>query len=1073
VLTGLAKRLQPVQVQSTADNDLGAVDDSRLVFFGVCLCFLLSGFAALLYQTAWMRLFSVYFGTSVFAVATILATYMAGLAIGAAIAGKILHRVRRPILTYAFLEGLIAISALCVPVFMAGAGMLYEAMVGGQPEPPPAGGFAQPLFYLIASFFVLVIPTACMGATLPLLMRYTIHDQKQIGARTGCLYAINTFGAVLGTILAAFVFLPKLGLNGTVALGVLTNIAVFIIATIVSRKSNPGVLIANDQGPAKDLAKNNGRRRIEWILPIVALSGMVSFIYEVLWTRLLEHIIGGSVTAFATMLAAFLTGIAIGGALGGVLGRHKNGAVWSFVFAQFAIALCSAFAYLNLEGFIPAERNQISHAAMAILVMLPSTIFIGATFPLAVRIFADQAHDAGQKAAAIYSWNTLGAVVGAIAAAFIIIPALGFKGTIVLCVSANLTLGWLAMAGVLKRPLHLISLVMAWLAVVTFLAWKPGRPEAAVRYTAFEMNPSNELREEYYRVGWSSTVLVLSSFGNLQFRSNGLPEAGVLRKGRAPLTNSQQWLGAIPPLLRPEAENMMVVGYGGGVALEFVPDNITEIDVIELDPAVISANWETRKLRKVDPFLDKRINIVINDARNALRLTDKQYDIIVSQPSHPWTAGASHLFTKEYMALTKKRLKEDGILLQWMNAEFVTEDLLRDLVRTLLSEFKYAAVSQSSPKDMHIYASNAPLIREHDFQEMARVIDENSVKYTQIGINNILDIWASFILDEQGAAQFAGRGKLIRDNYNLLATNSRPLGDGLTFVELMKLVKPFDPLLSDNKLNLDSLSENEQLYIIRALRELGMKNRALDLGISLNSEPMKSVVMSTYLRHDRKERKARSLASRILRKFPDNDNAKFLSVYGDLQDEKFDFQNPENIEFIKGAGAHLQMIFNAANHAANDDWPAVIANDAELAKVSITDIYADYAFYLRARARVENKSATKEEFLQALLFTDKAIHLGSRLEYYELRADLATLLRDDGLFTGTLHYLARGYWTELVEKDQFGRFSSAEKKQVLADRIDRYMLSLGKIETPDEIERARELMPLFNRIIRKLAEGEP
>ena len=197
-----------------------AENNNYSTFFAVCACFFLSGLAALLYQTAWMRQFSTVFGTSELAVATVLSAYMGGLAFGAAVAGKYINHAKRPVLTYGILEAAIALSALLVPVLLIAARAAYAQILGGQETPPDASGLGQSLFYFVVAFIVLAIPTACMGATLPLLTRYAVTNDQQIGSRVGALYAINTIGAVFGTIIAAFVLLPAFGLLNTVWFGV-------------------------------------------------------------------------------------------------------------------------------------------------------------------------------------------------------------------------------------------------------------------------------------------------------------------------------------------------------------------------------------------------------------------------------------------------------------------------------------------------------------------------------------------------------------------------------------------------------------------------------------------------------------------------------------------------------------------------------------------------------------------------------------------------------------------------------------------------------------------------------------
>ncbi|MEE8237035.1 MAG: fused MFS/spermidine synthase, partial [Gammaproteobacteria bacterium] len=438
------------------------VAPASFVLPGVVACFFLSGFAALLYQTAWLRQFSLVFGTSELAVAAVLAAYMGGLAAGAAVAGRYIARVRRPILVYGVLEAGIALSALAVPLLLAGARALYTLALGDQPGPPDAATIGQPVFYLVVAFLVLALPTGFMGATLPLLTRHAITTDKQIGPRVALLYAVNTAGAVFGTIAAGFLLLPALGLAGTVWVGVAVNAAVFAIAALLAKRA-PAVVPAGD-AVETSTAKPRGffdsciapflagdrpfaerldvvfRMQPGWILPLVLVSGANAFLYEILWTRMLTHIMGGSIYAFATMLAAFLTGIALGGGLAGRFAADRQRAALMFAMAQIAIAVLSMGVYTWMGPLIPATKTTQVLAVYAVSVMLPATIFIGATFPLAVRILARDEREASAGTARVYTWNTVGAIVGAILAGFFLIPGLGFEGAIRFAVSVNLAL---------------------------------------------------------------------------------------------------------------------------------------------------------------------------------------------------------------------------------------------------------------------------------------------------------------------------------------------------------------------------------------------------------------------------------------------------------------------------------------------------------------------------------------------------------------------------------------------------------------------------------------------------------
>ena len=496
----------------------------RLVYFGVVACFFLSGFAALLYQTAWLRQFSLVFGTSELAVATVLAAYMGGLALGSAVAGRYAGRVTRPVLVYGILEAGIALSALAVPLLLLAARALYASMLGDQPTPPDAATIGQPVFYLLVAFVVLAIPTAFMGATLPLLIRYAVRTDREVGPRVALLYATNTAGAVFGTVVAAFVLLPALGLNRTVWIGVAVNALVFVIAAALARGRRDSAptdettaaaaapqsfamacirpLFAGSE-PLKARLATVFRNQPAWMLPLMLVSGANAFLYEVLWTRMLAHVIGGSIYAFATMLAAFLTGIAIGGGLAGTVAQRRERAAVAFALAQAAIGVLSIGVYAWTGPLIPDAATTWTLALFAVAVMLPATIFIGATLPLSVRVLARDEREASAGTARIYAWNTMGAIVGAILAGFVLIPNLGFEGSIRLAVGVNFFLAlWAATCVARPRP---IPVGVACVGIAAVLAvYSPERPRAVVLSSGFAVGYPEAPQELYYAVGRSS-----------------------------------------------------------------------------------------------------------------------------------------------------------------------------------------------------------------------------------------------------------------------------------------------------------------------------------------------------------------------------------------------------------------------------------------------------------------------------------------------------------------------------------------------------------------------------------------
>ena len=486
----------------------------------------------------------------------------------------------------------------------------------------PWGG-GQSLFYFVSAFVVLAIPTGFMGATLPILTRYAVHSNEQLGPRVALLYATNTFGAVAGVVLAGFLLLPSLGLSGTVWTGVAINALVFVIAVMIAKQS---ATVEEGSAPVAETSRPisfyrgclaalwqsggvvTGLRSIfnsqpAWILPLILISGANVFVYEVLWTRMLVHVLGSSIYAFATMLSAFLAGIALGGGIAGKLASDRNRSAILFAGAQVLIGLLSVAVYAWMGPLIPVERSTGSMAFFAVAIMLPATVFIGATFPLAVRILARNESEAAASTAVVYAWNTVGAVGGVVLAGFWLIPTLGFEGTIRWAVGVNLVLALWAFLVVAPRKLVLVGVTSALLLSV-FVFYKPARPEAVISRTVFEMSELEAPRELFYSVGQALTVLLLEDAGYFLLRTNGLPEASILARGGVETQNAQKLLAALPVIARPEARSMLLVGFGGGVVIENVPGAIEEIDVIELEPEVIEANRILAEKRNADPLSD-------------------------------------------------------------------------------------------------------------------------------------------------------------------------------------------------------------------------------------------------------------------------------------------------------------------------------------------------------------------------------------------------------------------------------------------------------------------------------------
>ena len=936
--------------------------EHRQRFLVVLVCFFLSGLAALLYQTVWSRQFAFVFGTSELAIATVLAAYMAGLSVGAAAAGRWLRRIRRPVLVYGVLELGIAVAALLVPLGVSLSVALSKAVLGGLEDPAAAEGLTMALFYLACSFAILLLPTGLMGATLPILARSVVERDEQVGTRIGTLYAVNTLGAVFGTILAGFFLLPAVGLRMTVWIGVAVNVLVFLVAAFGLRE--PKSASESDALATKASSPRSGWGAGRWVLPLMLMSGVVSFAYEILWTRLLGHILGGSVYAFATMLATVLVGITVGSAVGSrVATRSEHGYRW-FSVVQLAIGACAYVAYRMVDHLPDVAVNLgagsraglFANAALCAVVLLPATLCIGATFPIAVRTLARTRDEAGEASASVYSWNTVGAILGAVGAGFVLLPALGYRGAVVAAVALNLILA--GIAALLSAPRANRLLVPAGVALLALLVVRAETPWKILHYkplsdvapTEADARGANVTR---FAVGRGATVLLLERTGEWELRSNGNPEAGILAPGHFTRARSAYWLSGLPVLARPKTRSMLVIGLGGGTLLEALPRSLESIDVIELEPEILEANRALQSRRQIDPLADSRVRVFLNDGRGALQLTTKRYDAIVSQPSHPWTAGAAHLYTREFFELAREHLSEDGVLLQWIGAGFVDKELLQSLVATLLDVFpNVRAYRPSNGPSVLFLASAKPLPVE---RTAAEAIAASPKEFLLRSVRRPEDVGAMLVFDEEGARRFAAGAVINTDNENILQTRSpRILRAPLGLEGLNRLFSTMDPFsrLSEERV----ADEWDALYLHEMAMLYGRKAAALLIASRL-SEHEKLIVQARGLLRRFKGDESARLLGQALTLAPDAYAAKVLLARA----MKLSKPSVESIRTLEQLVASLppeaQAVLNGMHRRSRGEWAAIEASDSDLEAVRVTDPLHDIAVRLRVLWRLEKDDA--------------------------------------------------------------------------------------------------------------------
>jgi SAM-dependent methyltransferase len=412
-------------------------------------------------------------------------------------------------------------------------------------------------------------------------------------------------------------------------------------------------------------------------------------------------------------------------------------------------------------------------------------------------------------------------------------------------------------------------------------------------------------------VGRSSTVLLFEEGEAFRLRNNGLPEASIERPGAVPRNSlTARWMSILPAFAPAAPRELLVIGLGGGVVLEDVPDTFERVDVIELEPEVLEANRRVSHLRDKDPLADPRVHVLLNDARGALTLTDLRYGAIVSQPSHPWTAGASHLYTRDFFEQVRGHLAPGGVFVQWMGLQFVDESLLRSLVATLLSVFPHVRLYQADPGSLLFVSSPDPF----DLESRAEaVIALDPETFARAGLRVREDLAAAFVLDEEGGRALAEGAALATDDKNRFATHSpRVLGRAIGNVD--RLVGRHDPLTR-------RLDEFDALYLVQHLMRTERTKRAQRIAAAIRDPLPRTLAQLEVALGKREPRRAQQLVERALAIDPSSEWARYRAL------SLSDGPAPD--------GDGTQLIQAAQRLHAARDWSALAQLDGALAGFSL------------------------------------------------------------------------------------------------------------------------------------------
>lgn len=769
------------------------------------ILFFLSGAAALVYEVVWARSLGLVFGASHLAVSTVLAVYMAGLALGSRLFAGLADRTGRPLRLYGILELGIAFSAPAFLLLMAIYPRLYSPLAAQVPD----NGALVTALRVAFAVAAMIVPTTLMGGTLPLMTRVVTSRPDTLPHQLSRLYSLNTFGAVVGTLAAGFVLLRMLGATATLltaaAISALVGIAALLLGRRTCPPSEPVRSPALSPEPCRESRSASASLFSRLALALIGLSGFCAMGYEVLWTRMLTMGVGTSVYSFAVMLAAFLAGIGLGSHGFSLLAAHRRVTgerAYVFIFAATQLLVgITALGVTILMKDLPSTVHWIqgivagltdsefegrlgASAGIAFLYMAVPAFFMGMAFPAAGAVLGAGRSDTGTTVGRLLAVNTVGAILGPIVSGFVFIQLFGIERSLQMLVILNLGAGAVMLAAVKRRLLLPVAG-----AAVLLLILRGALPHWGGVWdrTAFATHVNNataggairqadprELEVLYYREGINETVSVFRSLGGIQsYVVNGRAEAS----SAAVDIQLQRSLGHLPMLLHPDPRKVFVLGTGTGMTLgaTALHPQVERLVLAEIEQEMIAvgrsfARWNGGVLD------DPRLKIVINDGRNYLATTSERFDVISADPIHPWSGGAGYLYTVEFFRSVAAKLAPGGIASQWLPLYELSMKDVKTVVRTFTEAFPHAMIFLTY-YDAVLIGSKSQLAV--DPAALAARMSNPAIRrdLAAVQMGTVEDLLAYFLMGTHGTRKF-GEGGGVNTDDNLILEFSAPESQG-------------------------------------------------------------------------------------------------------------------------------------------------------------------------------------------------------------------------------------------------------------------------------------------------------
>lgn len=721
----------------------------------VLVLFVGSGCAALIYEIVWLQLLQLVIGSSSVSLGVLLGTFMGGMCLGSLLFPRIIETSFRPLLVYAALE--------------LGIGAIGLALIFGLPylddiyAMTAMQGWVGVLVRGLAAAVCLLPPTLLMGATLPAVARWVEATPQGI-AWLGFFYGGNIAGAVVGCLLAGFYLLRLYDMATATYVAASINLAVAVVAVLLARAAPCKAQSLPDKtGGASALPPAWG------VYLAIGLSGLGALGAEVIWTRLLSLLIGGTVYTFSIILAVFLIGLGLGSSFGSFLARESRSPRVLLGICQLLLAAAIAWTAYMLAKSLPYWPIDPSLAknpwlnfqldlVRCVWAVMPAAILWGASFPLALSAAA-RGGDSARLVGGVYAANTVGAIIGALAFSILLVGWIGTQRSqqILIIIAAASSL--IVLLPLLFReragsgaagPLE-GALLTAGIGLAAWLAWRvPATPGELIAHGRRVPSRAGQYILLYQGEGMNSSVAVTEiGDGIRNFHVSGKIEAST----EGPDMRLQRMLGHIPALVHPEPKSVLVVGCGAGVTAGsfLVHPSVERVVICEIEPLIPRVVAEHFANENYGVVKDKKVEVIYDDARHFILTTREKFDIITSDPINPWVKGAATLYTREYFELCKSRLNAGGVITQWVPLYESNPAAVKSELATFFAVFPEGTVWSNDVDgrgyDVVLLAGAEPLtIDVEQLQARLGRTDQWRVSESlyQVGFHSCLDLLSTF-----------------------------------------------------------------------------------------------------------------------------------------------------------------------------------------------------------------------------------------------------------------------------------------------------------------------------------------